>query len=103
VQAPPKLLVEKYVIEIAKNFNVAYDPDPQVMRDEETAEMAGTDALLIDLNNEKNNLGGGGSGGGGGGGGGMPQPPGFVGFPQPPSLPTNFQPFNYPVSIELSC
>lgn len=94
VQAPPKLLVEKYIIEIAKNFNVAYDPDPQVMRDEETA---GMDALLIDLNNEKNNLGGGGSGGGGGGGG-MPQPPGFVGFPQPPSLPSNFQPFNYPVS-----
>lgn len=30
VQAPPKLLVEKYLIEIAKNYNVSYEPDPQV-------------------------------------------------------------------------
>jgi vacuolar protein sorting-associated protein IST1 len=86
--------VEKYIIEIAKNYNVAYEPDPQVMKDEETA---GLDALLIDLNNEKNNLGGDGNSGAGGGGGGMPQPPGFVGFPQPPALPNNYQPFNYPV------
>ncbi|XP_065341062.1 IST1 homolog [Cloeon dipterum] len=93
VQAPPKLLVEKYLIEIAKIYNVPYEPDPQVMMNEDTA---GLDALLIDLNNEKNNLGGGGSGGGGGGGGGMPQPPGFIGFPQPPALPSDFKPFSYP-------
>ncbi len=31
VQAPPKILVEKYLIEIAKNYNVFYEPDPQVM------------------------------------------------------------------------
>ena len=30
VQAPPKILVEKYLIEIAKNYNVPYEPDPQV-------------------------------------------------------------------------
>ena len=30
VQAPPKILVEKYLIEIAKNYNVSYEPDPQV-------------------------------------------------------------------------
>lgn len=30
VQAPPKILVEKYLIEIAKNYNVEYEPDPQV-------------------------------------------------------------------------
>jgi hypothetical protein len=30
VQAPPKLLVEKYLIEIAKNYNIEYEPDPQV-------------------------------------------------------------------------
>ena len=30
VQAPPKILVEKYLIEIARNYNVAYEPDPQV-------------------------------------------------------------------------
>lgn len=31
VQAPPKVLVEKYLIEIAKNYNVEYEPDPQVL------------------------------------------------------------------------
>jgi len=30
VQSPPKLLVEKYLIEIAKNYNIEYEPDPQV-------------------------------------------------------------------------
>lgn len=30
VQAPPKILVEKYLIEIAKNYSVEYEPDPQV-------------------------------------------------------------------------
>lgn len=31
IQSPPKLLVEKYVIEIAKSYNIPYEPDPQVM------------------------------------------------------------------------
>ena len=31
VQAPPKLTVEKYLIEIAKYYNVEYEPDPQVL------------------------------------------------------------------------
>ena len=30
VQAPPKLTVEKYLVEIAKYYNVEYEPDPQV-------------------------------------------------------------------------
>ncbi|CAG0893622.1 unnamed protein product, partial [Cyprideis torosa] len=30
VQAPPKILIEKYLMEIAKSHNVEYDPDPQV-------------------------------------------------------------------------
>lgn len=30
VQSPCKLLVEKYLVEIAKNYNVEYEPDPQV-------------------------------------------------------------------------
>ncbi len=30
VQAPPKLTVEKYMVEIAKYYNVEYEPDPQV-------------------------------------------------------------------------
>lgn len=86
IQSPPKLLVEKYMIEIAKCFNVPYEPDPQVMQEER-----GRDALLIDLS-DRNNLGG----------GGMPQPPGFLGYPPPPALPgfpnAPTAPFNYPVS-----
>lgn len=31
IQSPPKLLVEKYVIEIAKSYNISYEPDPQIM------------------------------------------------------------------------
>lgn len=30
VHAPPKLLVEKYLIEIAKMYNIEFTPDPQV-------------------------------------------------------------------------
>ncbi|GAB0091684.1 IST1 homolog [Sergentomyia squamirostris] len=85
IQAPPKLLVEKYLIEIAKNYNIEYEPDPQVMR--EAKEHA--DGVLIDLS-DRNNLDG-----------GIPQPPGFIGFPQPPPLPQMPQPptrkpFEYP-------
>lgn len=71
IQSPPKLLIEKYIIEIARSYNIPYEPDPQVMEMEK-----GNDALLIDFSNT-NNLGG----------GGIPQPPGFVGFPLPPALP----------------
>ena len=31
VQAPPKITVEKYLIEIAKYYNVEYEPDTQVI------------------------------------------------------------------------
>lgn len=89
VQAPPKILVEKYLVEIAKNYNIEYEPDPQIMREGEPLEP------LINLD-DKNNLGG---GGGGGGDGGMNVPP--VGFPASPNMmpgppgpiPT---PFSYP-------
>ncbi|XP_006572340.1 IST1 homolog isoform X3 [Apis mellifera] len=76
VQSPSKLLVEKYLIEIAKNYNVEYEPDPQVM-------IEGQDALLIDVENntERNNLDI------ASGGITIPQPVGFIGFPQPPLLP----------------
>lgn len=30
VQPPPKILVEQYLIEISKNYNIPYEPDPQV-------------------------------------------------------------------------
>jgi len=85
VQAPPKILVEKYLIEIAKIYNISYEPDPQVMREHEQAK--GMEALLFD--NLSNNLDG------EGGASGV-RPTGFIGFPQPPQMPTDFQPFNYP-------
>lgn len=95
IQAPPKLLVEKYLIEIAKNYNIDYEPDPQVMLGD-SPRPVGMDEFLIDLS-ERNNLGG---GGGNSGGGGMPQM-GFIGYPQPPPLPQMPQvptntPFGYP-------
>lgn len=31
VEPPPKVLVENYLIEIAKNFNIPYNPDRSVM------------------------------------------------------------------------
>ncbi|XP_017776530.1 PREDICTED: IST1 homolog [Nicrophorus vespilloides] len=83
IQSPPKKLVEKYLIEIASCFNVEYEPDPQIMHEE-------NDSFLIDLGNDRNNLGG-------GGGGVMPI--GFIGYPQAPTLPPSI-PFNYPPSME---
>jgi vacuolar protein sorting-associated protein IST1 len=32
VQAPPKITVEKYLVEIAKYYNVDYEPDSQVIQ-----------------------------------------------------------------------
>lgn len=76
VQSPSKLLVEKYLIEIAKNYNVEYEPDPQVMAEAQ-------DALLIDIGanggESRNNLDT--------ASGGVPHPLGFIGFPQAPLLP----------------
>ncbi|KAG5345626.1 IST1 protein, partial [Acromyrmex heyeri] len=73
VQSPSKLLVEKYLIEIAKNYNVEYEPDPQIMADAQ-------DAMLIDIGGEsRNNLDT--------ASGGIPHPPGFIGYPQAPLLP----------------
>ncbi|KAJ8673938.1 hypothetical protein QAD02_005200 [Eretmocerus hayati] len=76
VQSPSKLLVEKYLIEIAKIYNVEYEPDPQVMAE-------GQDTMLIDIGNggqTPNNLDQ--------ASGGIPQPVGFIGYPQIP-VPTN--------------
>jgi len=73
VQSPSKLLVEKYLIEIAKNYNVEYEPDPQIMAEAQ-------DAMLIDIGGEsRNNLDT--------ASGGIPHPPGFIGYPQAPLLP----------------
>ncbi|CAH1118000.1 unnamed protein product [Phaedon cochleariae] len=85
IHSPPKLLVEKYMIEISKCYNIPYEPDPQIMAMER-----GNDALLIDLSsNNSNNLGG----------GGMPQPPGFMGYPLPPPLPHLMDPMPGPAAF----
>ncbi|XP_032598855.1 IST1 homolog isoform X2 [Drosophila grimshawi] len=90
LQAPPKLLVENYLIAIAKNYNIEYEPDPQVMQEEQKPD---PQAHLIDLS-DRNNLSG---------GGGVPHPPqmGFIGYPAMPQLPEmpappSSKPFNYP-------
>ncbi|XP_078689008.1 IST1 homolog isoform X6 [Branchiostoma floridae x Branchiostoma belcheri] len=82
-QAPPRILVERYLIEIAKANNVLFEPDTTVMMDAEIP-MSADDLLNLDIDDKK-----GPGGSGGGGGGGMPAPP----LPaQGPAL----QPFNYP-------
>ncbi|XP_017010570.2 IST1 homolog isoform X2 [Drosophila takahashii] len=88
LQAPPKLLVEKYLIAIAKNYNIEYEPDPQVMQEEQPQQ-----PHLIDLS-DRNNLSG-------GGGGAAPPQMGFIGYPAVPPLPNmpeppSVKPFNYP-------
>ncbi|XP_041798153.1 IST1 homolog isoform X2 [Chelmon rostratus] len=82
VEAPPKILVERYLIEIAKNYNVPYEPDAMVRPEV----CPGEEADLIDVNNDKKS--GGGGGGGGFHAGAMPMP---MHMPMP--MPTAF---NYP-------
>ena len=82
VQAPPKILIERYMIEIARSYNVPFEPDPSVMVQDE---IFAAENLLIDLDENKK---GGGAGGGGGGGGNILQPQ----QPYPPQpYPSNSQ------------
>ena len=64
VQAPPRGLIEKYLEEIAKTYNVPFVPDPDVIAVDEILQAEG---MLIDFDINK-------KGGGGGGGGGMRSP-----------------------------
>ena len=68
VQAPPRRLVERYLTEIAKTYNVDYQSPPDL-----NPEADAIDLMLIDPPFNMNKGGGtsGGSGGGGGGGGGQ--------------------------------
>lgn len=100
VQAPPKLTVEKYLIEIAKYYNVDYQPDPQVMIQDETYAV---DALVeLAPNVPKNDLDGstGSNKGNGGSGGGQAVPPPAQPFQyptqHPPVYPPQQAPFAYP-------
>lgn len=95
LQAPPRILVERYLIEIAKSHNVPYEPDTSVL---EQDEVSTAEAILIDFNENKNNRPGP-SNFGGGGGTEMPfpvqpPPPGFN--ISGPSQPPPMVPFNYP-------
>ncbi|XP_061101735.1 IST1 homolog isoform X2 [Conger conger] len=83
VEAPPKILVERYLIEIAKNYNVPYEPDAMVRPEA----CVGEEADLIDVDNDTKKPRG---GGGGGGGGGFTAPP--HGMPMPMPIGFNFQP-----------
>ncbi|KAK5935390.1 hypothetical protein CgunFtcFv8_020757 [Champsocephalus gunnari] len=49
VEAPPKILVERYLIEIAKNYNVPYEPDAMVRPEVSLGE----EADLIDVDNDR--------------------------------------------------
>ncbi|KAG2470277.1 IST1 protein, partial [Polypterus senegalus] len=89
VEAPPKILVERYLIEIAKNYNVPYEPDAVVMSE---APM-GVEADLIDVGFTDEKKGG---SGGGGGGGGFTAPAGTVPMPMPMHMPMPPAPFSYP-------
>ncbi|CAH1779435.1 unnamed protein product [Owenia fusiformis] len=71
IHAPPKMLIESYMCEIAKSYNVPFEPDPSAMTD--NSAILATD-LLIDFNSDDKNNGPGGGAGGGGGGGGRLQP-----------------------------
>jgi len=87
VSAPSKILVEKYLVEIARSAGIPFTPDPKVMRDDDD-EIASAERNLVNFMNEEqigwnvtpknNNDGGhgnfgpsGGAGSGTGGGGGM--------------------------------
>ncbi|XP_053126346.1 IST1 homolog [Hemicordylus capensis] len=92
VEAPPKILVERYLIEIAKNYNVPYEPDSVVMAEAP----AGGEADLIDVGFVDDAKKGGRGGGGGGGGFMAPLagPDGVVPMPMP--MPSPAPPFSYP-------
>ncbi|CAJ0941765.1 unnamed protein product [Ranitomeya imitator] len=64
-EAPPKILVERYLIEIAKNYNVQYEPDARAMAEAPTG--FEVDGRPIDFTNNDKKGGPGGRGGGGGG------------------------------------
>ncbi|XP_006878700.1 PREDICTED: IST1 homolog isoform X3 [Elephantulus edwardii] len=99
VEAPPKILVERYLIEIAKNYNVPYEPDSVVMAEAPP----GVETDLIDVG-FTDDVKKGGPGRGGGGGGGFTAPIGGpegtvpvpMPMPMPMPMPSPGSPFSYP-------
>lgn len=56
VEAPPKILVERYLIEIAKNYNVPYEPDSVVMVRLESFRIQRKMSLSISLSLKNNHF-----------------------------------------------
>uniref|UniRef100_S4RRI6 IST1 homolog n=1 Tax=Petromyzon marinus TaxID=7757 RepID=S4RRI6_PETMA len=90
VEAPPKMLVERYLIEIAKNYNVAFEPDAIVLGEVPIAD----EADLIGVYGNVDDYNG---GGGGGGGGGCVGPLPFGNAAMPPPLPSGMHPNMMPI------
>ncbi|XP_065272507.1 IST1 homolog isoform X3 [Emys orbicularis] len=90
VEAPPKILVERYLIEIAKNYNVPYEPDSVVMAEAPT----GVEADLIDVGFIDDTKKGGRGGGGGGFTAPLVGPDGVVPMPMP--MPSPYPPLKGP-------
>ncbi|XP_055154491.1 IST1 homolog isoform X6 [Symphalangus syndactylus] len=94
VEAPPKILVERYLIEIAKNYNVPYEPDSVVMAEAPP----GVETDLIDVGfTDDVKKGGPGRGGGGGFTAPVGGPDGMVPMPMPMPMPSANTPFSYPL------
>ncbi|XP_048211153.1 IST1 homolog isoform X2 [Perognathus longimembris pacificus] len=95
VEAPPKILVERYLIEIAKNYNVPYEPDSVVMA--EAPPGVETDLIDVGFTDDVK------KGGPGRGGGGFTAPVGGpdgtvpVPMPMPMPMPSPNTPFSYPL------
>ncbi|XP_014644027.1 PREDICTED: IST1 homolog isoform X3 [Ceratotherium simum simum] len=92
VEAPPKILVERYLIEIAKNYNVPYEPDSVVMA--EAPPEVETDLIDVGFTDDVKK-GGPGRGGGGGFTAPVGGPDGAVPMPMP--MPSPNTPFSYPL------
>lgn len=96
VEAPPKILVERYLIEIAKNYNVPYEPDSVVMAEAPV----GVETDLIDVGfTDDVKKGGPGRGGGGGFTAPVGVPDGTMPMPMPMPMPSPSPnaPFAYPL------
>lgn len=53
-QVPPKVLVEKYLVEIAKDQKIDYKADPKVMKEQEALNSAGLNISLSDSDDDHN-------------------------------------------------
>lgn len=75
VQAPPKILVEKYLVEIAKDQKIDYKPDQRILKEQEVLDSSNfrPGASTSDDDEDLRRRQSGGGGGGGGGGGQAPQ------------------------------